>query len=165
MTRPRLLLALLLFATLDQASKWLALLLLADGPFPLWPGVFQLTLAHNTGAAFSLFSHNPQVLGWVTAAIFTGIATFAFSRPRLSGPAFWSLALILGGALGNLIDRFRLGQVTDFLDLIAIHYPVFNLADSFIFIGVFLLVRATLRGDDLLGPTSANAPSSAGDTP
>lgn len=144
--RPLLAGLLLLFALLDQASKAWMVSLLADGASrPLLPGVFQLTLTYNTGAAFSMLRQHPQGLTLLTGLIFAAIAAYAFSpRPFPRGER-WALALILGGALGNLIDRLRLGKVVDFLDVVAIHYPVFNLADSFIFCGVVLLVFTHLR--------------------
>ncbi len=146
--KPRLALAglLLLVALLDQASKaWMVALLAEGGSRPLLPGVFQLTLTYNTGAAFSLLREHPQWLTLLTGLIFAGLVAYAF-RPRQALPAErWALALILGGALGNLIDRLRLGKVVDFLDVVAIHYPVFNLADSFIFCGVAWLVLIHLR--------------------
>ena len=57
----------------------------------------------------------------------------------------WALALILGGAVGNLIDRIRLGEVVDFLDFKLIHYPIFNVADSVIVIGVGIMIFLTIR--------------------
>lgn len=138
----RLLLGLTLgFALLDQLSKWLAKTgLPPEESLPIIPGVFQLTLAYNTGAAFSLLRHQPQLLTLVTSTIFLILLTYALTRRQFARGEVPALGLILGGALGNLIDRFLAGKVTDFFDVIAIHYPVFNVADSFIFCGVLWLI-------------------------
>jgi signal peptidase II len=134
------------FAALDQLSKWLTVIALRpEESVPLIPGVFQLTLAYNTGAAFSLLRHQPQLLTVLTSLIFLVLLGYGLSRRQWMKHEVSALALILGGALGNLIDRFQAGRVTDFLDVVAVRYPVFNLADSLIFCGVALLVLAHLR--------------------
>ena len=137
----RLMLGLMLiFALLDQLSKLLALgLLPPEASVPVIPGIFQLTLAYNTGAAFSLLQHRPQLLTLTSSVIFLTLLACSFSRRQLLKGDAIALGMILGGALGNLVDRFRLGQVTDFLDVVAIHYPIFNVADSLIVCGVALL--------------------------
>ena len=145
-----LLLALAVLA-LDQLSKlWV---LASYQPYevqPLLP-VFNMTLVFNKGAAFSFLS---EAGGW-QRWFFTGLASLVSivllvwllrlkSDERVTG---LSLALILGGALGNLADRVRLGQVVDFLDFYwrQWHWPAFNLADSAIFIGVVLMLLSGLR--------------------
>jgi signal peptidase II len=134
------------FALVDQASKWLAQTYLDPAhPLPLIPHVFQLTLAYNTGAAFSLLNNQPLLLTGFTSVVFIGLLVYGLTRPHLLKGELVTMALILGGALGNLIDRVRLGYVIDFLDLVGIHYPVFNVADSFIFCGVFLWGAIQLR--------------------
>jgi signal peptidase II len=148
------------FALLDQLSKWLAITALRpEEPLPLIPGIFQLTLAYNTGAAFSLLRHQPQLLTLLTSLIFLVLLGYGLSRSQWMKHEVLSLGLILGGALGNLIDRFRAGKVTDFLDVIAIHYPVFNVADSLIFCGVALLVLSHLS--QAQPDCDRNAPSPA----
>ena len=136
---------------LDQLSKlWV---LASYQPYevqPLLP-VFNMTLVFNKGAAFSFLSDAGGWQRW----FFTGLASLVSivllgwllrlkSDERLTG---LSLALILGGALGNLLDRVRLGQVVDFLDFYwrQWHWPAFNLADSAIFIGVVLMLLSGLR--------------------
>jgi signal peptidase II len=108
-------------------------------------GFFNLVLVFNKGAAFSFLADAP---GWQTpllvafslaAAVIVSVLLFR-SPPR---PMFCAgLALILGGALGNVIDRLRFGQVVDFLDFHALgwHWPAFNLADSAITVGAVLLI-------------------------
>lgn len=142
----RLILLALFFALLDQGSKWLAKAALAQtASLPVIPHVFQLTLTYNTGAAFSLFENHPQGLTGFSILLLLAFAGYALTRARfLRGEAF-AFALILGGALGNLLDRLLYGRVTDFLDCVLLHYPVFNVADSFIFCGMALLILLHLR--------------------
>ena len=139
----------LLIVCADQATKQLAAALLEYGiPIPIFTG-FNLTLLHNTGAAFS-FLHDAA--GW-QRWFFTGIAFVvsigilfwlrALDPTERWGPA--ALALILGGAIGNLVDRVLLGYVIDFIQLYygRWSWPAFNVADSAISIGAVMLL---LRG-------------------
>lgn len=138
---------------LDQASKWLASAHLAfQQPLPVVPGFFNLTLAHNRGAAFSLFHDASGWQRWlfVTLAL-TISAILMVWLARLRHGQHWlaaSLALIIGGAVGNLIDRLRLGYVIDFLDVYVgrYHWPTFNVADSAISVGAAILLILTFRG-------------------
>ena len=129
----------------DQLVKWVVLGRFAPGEQRVVTDFFNLVLVFNKGAAFSLFAQAP---GW-QAPLFIGFALVA------SGVVSWllvkdphkrlfclGLALILGGALGNVIDRLRFGHVVDFLDFHAFgaHFPVFNVADSAITIGAALLI-------------------------
>ncbi len=123
----------------DQLSKFVLVTRMAPGDsFPLLPPVLSLTYVQNTGAAFGLFR------GWQAAFILlsglvVGWMLWELARPdTTSRVTRWGCALVLGGAVGNLIDRLRLGYVIDFLDLHV--WPVFNIADSAITIGVTLLV-------------------------
>ena len=104
------------------------------------PNVFRLTLTYNKGAAFSLFKDYPQVLLIVTILIILVFTLYCFNKKSTSSIELMGYGLILGGACGNLIDRVILGKVVDYLDFVLINYPIFNLADSFIFIGVILLI-------------------------
>lgn len=106
-----------------------------------------LSIRHvpNSGIAFGLFSRAvPVVIGLTAVAIFWMLMVFARSGARhaVLAPAF---GLLAGGSLANLLDRLRLGHVTDFIDIR--HWPTFNLADSFITIGVALLLGAFLFSD------------------
>jgi len=135
------------FALLDQASKWAAKLCLSPiHSLPVIPNVFHLSLAYNTGAAFSMFHNQPQLLTGFTSLLFLALLAYGLSKRQFYKGELLAMALILGGALGNLLDRIFLGHVTDFLDLIAIRYPIFNVADSFIFCGVILLAYTHLKG-------------------
>jgi signal peptidase II len=154
---PWLLLAAAL-ALADQASKAAISAHLRVGEVREITGFFNLVLAHNRGAAFSFLS---DAGGWqralfiaiavaATAVIVVMLARHSSERPFSSG-----LALILGGALGNLWDRIVLGHVVDFLDFHAFgwHFWAFNLADSAITVGAALLIL-----DGLLAARASQKP-------
>ena len=130
--RERLFLLLLLGAlvvVLDQVSKSIVLSHLSRVySLKVIDGFFSLTLVLNTGVAFGLFSQSPAA--WKDL---NRLASIAFS-------------LIIGGAVGNMIDRFRFSKVVDFLDFYwkSYHWPAFNLADAAITLGVFLLLFEVL---------------------
>jgi len=125
---------------LDQVTKWLIVQWLREpgaSVSVLWP-VFSLTYVTNTGAAFGLFANQNLLFIFIAVAVIAVI--LFFYRYLLADHLLLriSLALQLGGALGNLLDRLRLGYVVDFLDFRV--WPVFNIADSAITIGVLLLI-------------------------
>jgi signal peptidase II len=135
---------------LDQLTKWLIQQTLVFGQsVPVLP-FFSLVLVYNPGAAFSFLS---SADGW-QRYFFVSIGLLASGfivyllRRHAADPMFcFALALILGGALGNVIDRVMLGAVVDFLDLHAAgyHWPAFNVADSAITCGAALLIWDSLR--------------------
>lgn len=137
---------------LDQASKWLVGHSLALGQTRrVIPGLFNLTHLQNRGAAFGLLADfaSPLVLVFLiafSAAVLVLLGNWLWRGPG-SRWAGWGLALILGGALGNLFDRLRTGRVVDFLDfhLGAYHWPAFNLADTTIVVGAAVLLAELLR--------------------
>ena len=115
---------------LDQLSKSLAVANLPLGSnAPLLPGLLSLQLVQNTGAAFSLFTGNPQLLGLVSLLVSIGIAVWIQRQEQLTLTRSLGVGLLLGGALGNGLDRWRLGYVVDFLAIVPVSFPVFNLAD------------------------------------
>lgn len=145
------LLALVVFL-FDQASKWLVVEALTHGESRrLLPGLLNLAHVRNRGAAFGLFAEvdSPAVLvglvGFSLAALVLVLGLLW--RGPGSPLAGWGLGLILGGALGNLVDRLRDGTVVDFLDLHLgpYHWPAFNLADSAIVVGATVLVIEVWR--------------------
>lgn len=152
----------LLVLLLDQASKWAVLLSLNPHEvIEVLPNL-NLTLAFNEGAAFSLLAGAGGWQRWFFVALALGMSALLTlwllrlrSHERLQAVA---LALIIGGALGNLIDRLWLGRVVDFIQVylpfiplpLFNPWPAFNLADSAISIGVILLLLATWRA----GPTT-----------
>ena len=120
----------LVVVVLDQLSKHLALRHLPPGyGTPLWPGLLNLQLVRNTGAAFSLFTGLPRVLGLVSLVVSVALLLLILRRPPRGPWESLTFGFLLGGALGNGLDRWRLGAVVDFLALVPIPFPVFNLAD------------------------------------
>lgn len=136
----------LLVVVLDQAVKaWVRGALPVGGTIALWPGVFHLTHTQNTGMAFSLLEGATPIL--VTAALLVVGAIIMAERragPKIPALLGWALTLPLGGALGNLVDRVRLRYVTDLFDFRLINFPVFNVADAAITVGIALLAWRTL---------------------
>lgn len=131
---------------LDQLSKYAIVQnFQLTQTWPIWPGVFHFTYVTNTGAAFSLFSNNGAWLRWLSLAVSIGLMGLALFGPRLNRWEQAGYGLILGGALGNGIDRFMAGKVIDFLDFRLIHFPVFNLADVSINLGIICLLIVTFR--------------------
>ena len=112
---------------------------------PVFPGVFHLTLTLNTGVAFGLFRGYGFGLTVLTLAFLSVLVVSSVRRGTAERPEVtrWSLALIVAGAVGNLIDRVRFGGVVDFLDFRV--WPIFNLADSCITIGAGLMAWTLLR--------------------
>ena len=131
---------------LDQVSKAWALDHLASGSIrPLLPGLLQLQRISNSGAAFSLFTGAPIQLGLVSALVSLGLLVWILWRPPVGLWSGLALGLLLGGALGNGIDRWRYGAVVDFLELVPIHFPIFNLADVAINLAVACFFIDLLR--------------------
>ena len=129
---------------LDQFTKLLALQFLNEtGSIPVIPKVFYLTLVYNPGVAFGIFRHHPAVLFVVVTISLIFLFLWGSRKADLIGLQRLGLAMILGGAVGNWIDRARFGAVIDFLDFRV--WPVFNIADSAITIGVSIFVILILR--------------------
>lgn len=131
---------------IDQLTKYLAqTLLMPVKSVPLVQGIFHLTYARNTGAAFSILKDTQILLIPVTGVIIATIICYMIKiRKNRAIVLKLSLALISGGALGNFIDRIRLGYVTDFFDFTLINYPIFNFADVFVVFGILILVYTVL---------------------
>lgn len=130
---------------LDQLTKYLVVQSFSElgDTKPLWLNVFHLTYVVNTGAAFSFFQGGASWLRWLSLAVSLGLMGVASLGPKMKLFEQLAYGLILAGALGNGVDRFLFGYVVDFLDFRLIRFPVFNLADVFINLGIaFLLVAA-----------------------
>ncbi|MBD2548101.1 signal peptidase II [Microcystis elabens FACHB-917] len=131
---------------LDQLSKGWAVEHLATGTVqPLLPGLLQLQRVSNTGAAFSLFAGAPNQLGLVSALVSLGLLFWILWRPPAGLWSVLALGLLLGGAVGNGIDRWRQGAVVDFLEFVPIDFPIFNLADVAINLAVACFLIDLLR--------------------
>lgn len=145
----RLLLAALAAVGFDGLMKaWAERTLALGDPVPVVGDVFRLTLGYNTGVAFGLFAQGgPWLLG-VTSAVILGLLSWLLYALRTGTVPVevWPLGLIVGGAVANSADRWMDGRVTDFLDLglDPMRWPAFNLADSFIVVGVAVLLLSTV---------------------
>lgn len=133
----------------DQLTKWWILSALSDPPYSVVvTGFFNLVLVWNRGVSFGMFNltadWGPFLLSGL--AIFISICLVIWLRRVESRLVATALGLVLGGALGNVIDRFVHGAVVDFLDFHAAghHWPAFNVADSAITVGVALLLYDSL---------------------
>lgn len=140
----------LLLAVLDQLTKYWVSASFDYGQVREVTGFFNLVLTHNKGAAFSfLASAAGWQRGFFIAIALVAIVVISVLLARHAGEKLFclSLALILGGAMGNVLDRIALGYVVDFLDfhIAGWHWPAFNLADSAITVGAVLLVVDSFR--------------------
>ena len=126
----------------DQGSKYLAVQYLKPiSTQPIIENVFHLTYTKNTGAAFSILRDKQLLLIILTSVVICGIIGLLFRNVKTGGNPFLSLALamIVGGAVGNLIDRMWLNYVIDFFDFRLINFAIFNVADIGIVLGTLLM--------------------------
>lgn len=131
----------LLVLILDQLSK-LAARRLGEA-VALIPGVLGLRYAENTGMAFSLFSGKPWLLGMLSAVLILG-GFLLLRRYRLGKTASIAAMLMLGGALGNMIDRLFTGYVVDMFELLFMDFAIFNIADAALTLGCGLMAWSLL---------------------
>ena len=131
-----------LVVLVDQLTKWWAVDRLVNGPVHVvWR--LDLSLSYNTGSAFSLFQGDTGILVVVAVALVAVLLVMVWRAPTMGRAAI--LGLILGGALGNLSDRFFRGQHGAVVDYVDFHFfPSFNVADSCITVGCILLVLSIL---------------------
>lgn len=150
----------------DQISKWLILDIVMTRSVEV-TGFFNLVMVWNPGVTFGMFGDGGEAGRWILSGLALAISAFLLNWLRQVDRRFPALAIgmVIGGAIGNVVDRVRFGAVADFLDvhlcfgavgefligkLSTCHWPAFNLADSAIMIGVVLLVI-----DSLFGPQEA----------
>jgi signal peptidase II len=138
-------------ALLDQASKWLILAVVMQPPRQIVVApFFNLVLVYNTGISFGLFNSGPEMSRWVlVGAALVIVALLAIWFVTCDTPVVgYGIALVVGGALSNVVDRLIHPGVVDFLDfhLAGLHWPAFNVADSAIVVGVALLLYDGLFG-------------------
>jgi signal peptidase II len=121
---------------------------------PIFPSFLNLTHVKNPGAAFGLFAGSPApwktfLLVAISVAVLAIVIRIVLKSPTLDWPSGVGLALIVGGAISNLLDRVRDGRVVDFLDVFVGHYhwPAFNLADTAIVVGAGFVILHLLHSD------------------
>lgn len=158
---------------LDRASKsWALDNLQMHNSQTLIDGFLKLTLTTNTGAAFSLGANNSSFMT-ITAVVLTAALTFWLASRIARGQTIpimelVGLSCIIGGSLGNLTDRFSQGHVTDFLEFSFFSFPVFNVADTFINIGLGLVLISRMledRGKMDSEPNSGDEPGKDSEKP
>lgn len=124
---------------LDQSSKWLAARYLASaGAVPLIPGMLGLRYAENTGMAFSMLSGQGWLLGVLSGALIL-LAWLFLRRYTLGKVAGTAVMLMLGGAVGNMLDRFFTGYVVDMFEILLFRFAIFNVADAALTVGAVML--------------------------
>ena len=123
---------------LDQLTKWLVTSNMVRSQSIPEEGFFRITYVWNTGSAFGLFTGHGEILTVVSLVAVAMLIFFYRHAGQESLIVRLAIGLQLGGALGNIVDRFRLGHVTDFIDVGP--WPIFNIADSSIVIGITIMV-------------------------
>ena len=125
---------------LDQLTKWLAVTLLQGNPsVPIIPKVFQLTYLENPGAAFGMLQNNRWVFLIISTVGILAVLYYLIAKRPTSKLLCIALSFIVGGGIGNMIDRVLLGYVIDFFDFCLINFAIFNVADSFVCVGAGFL--------------------------
>lgn len=156
----RLLITTFLIVALDQISKGLILKYVGPGEvIEVIPRIFNLTLTFNKGAAFGFLANTSdtvRLMGLFVATVtaLSVVGYFLMREYRQDACGQIALAMVLGGAFGNIIDRLRFGAVVDFLDIYysSYHWPAFNIADSAICIGVAVLILKRPAKKDQITP-------------
>lgn len=130
----------------DHASKWLVSTYMKIGQeIPLIPGFLGLASIRNRGAAFGILQGQTTFFIIATTVVLIGIVLYLPYAHREKTILPYGLALILGGALGNYIDRVSKGEVVDMINIHVFNFPVFNVADSFLCIGVMIVLLQSLK--------------------
>ncbi len=128
-----------IIAILDQTAKLFAAGLLPSvKTVPLIENVFHLTYVENTGAGFGVFSGYTWLLTALTVLVILAVVIYMTVKRPKNKMFVTALTFMMGGAVGNVVDRIRLGYVIDFFDFRLINFPVFNVADCFITVGAVL---------------------------
>ncbi|HEX5164862.1 MAG TPA: signal peptidase II [Thermomicrobiales bacterium] len=142
-------LALIVTVALDQISKWIVLETIGPngsrGMVEIIPRVLEFDFVRNTGSAFGMFQGNSDILKILALGAVVALFVYYVRSAKHDWIVSLALGLQLGGALGNILDRFRHGYVVDFIEFP--RFPTFNVADSAITVGVFLLMYAVLFRD------------------
>lgn len=168
-----LLIAFVVAFSLDGASKiWAEQALEPHQPVPVIGETFRFTLGYNTGVAFGMFSNGGSWPLIITGVVIFGLIVWVINvlrQGKLPPPAGAGLGLLLGGAIGNFVDRVPDGRVTDFLDvgIGTARWPTFNLADSFILVGlgILLLIEMTTSPPKQEAPEEIETPLKISENP
>lgn len=138
-----------LILLIDQGSKYIVKTTMTlYESIPVIPNIFHLTYIENPGAAFGLLANQRVFFVIITVIILTTIIYFYYKLKGENLILRVALGMVVGGAIGNLIDRLRIGAVTDFLDFRI--WPVFNIADSAIVVGmIYLAYQIIFHGEEI----------------
>ncbi|EHJ55701.1 lipoprotein signal peptidase [Streptococcus urinalis FB127-CNA-2] len=138
-----------LLIILDQISKlWIVEHIALNKIKTVIPNIVSLTYLRNYGAAFSILQNQQWLFSLITIVVITAAIYYLIKQKNASLWMKLALILIISGGIGNFIDRLRLGYVVDMVHLDFINFAIFNVADSYLSIGVFLLVLALWREED-----------------
>lgn len=130
-----------IIAILDQAAKLFAAgLLQSVKTVPIWNEVFHLTYVENRGAGWGIFSDHTWLLTLATIIVVIAAVSYMVVKKPKDKLFLTAFTFMIGGAVGNLVDRIRQGFVIDFFDFTLINFPVFNVADCFITVGAAIFV-------------------------
>ena len=129
-----------LICSFDQLTKFMAITVTPATYTPIVPGLIRFNLVKNKGAAFSIFSSFPFLLSIISLTVALVLILWIYSRSSFDYYNALSIGFLLGGTLGNGLDRWRLGYVVDFIQLIPINFPIFNFADISINIALIYLL-------------------------
>lgn len=130
-----------LLIVMDQASKWWVVKEISLGEVkPFIPGLFSLTYLQNRGAAFSILQNQQWFFTLMTIAVIGAAIIYYFKSKNMTLLKEIALLLIISGGIGNFIDRLRLSYVVDMVHLDFMNFAIFNVADSYLSVGVLLLV-------------------------
>ena len=131
---------------LDQLTKWLSVAFLTKvETCPIIKNVIHLTYVENRGAAFGMFKESRWVFMLTSVVMIVGLSLYLYLGFAENKLYEISMAMIISGGIGNMIDRIILGYVIDFIDFRLINFAVFNGADSFVCIGAGLLILALVK--------------------
>ena len=137
------LLGIVLLIAVDQFTKYQAVLKLKDKPaYIIWDGVLELNYLENKGAAFGMLQNQKIFFIFVAIVILSVIAYILFKTPdqKKYRALHILLSLIAAGAIGNMIDRIRFDYVVDFIYIVLINFPIFNVADMYVTFATAILV-------------------------
>lgn len=134
---------------LTRALAYWGVFVLKNADIPLIPDVLYLSYVENRGAAFGIFQDSKLFLILVAVILFLIITYYvAYHRKQMEKKLLLPLSMIAGGGIANVADRLQFGFVVDYIDFRMIHYPVFNLADICVVVGVSMLALAILFTKD-----------------
>ena len=139
-----------IFLIIDQAIKfYLSSKMVVNQSTILMKNFLNITYVHNTGAAFSLFEGNTWLLIGIGVLAIIGLTIYIGKLVHINDFDIFSYSLLLGGVLGNLIDRIIHGYVIDYisLNIFGYHFPIFNFADMCIVVSVLLIFGSAFKGD------------------